>query len=223
LDGAGDRRTPQSTAAPFSRLGVAAADQGCDEFQDGCASSARCAEPRPRSLEEAEAQAYIRGFNRGEKAGFEAAAKTVETLQRALGEGLADLEHARRRIRQQSEREVVELALAIARKVVCREIATSRQCVAAVAREALKKADQQENITVKMNPTDIRFLEKLRGEGERLFETADSVRLEEDDTIESGGCVIETDCGQIDARIDEQLAVIEAAFKREFEGFDSSE
>jgi flagellar biosynthesis/type III secretory pathway protein FliH len=39
------------------------------------------------------------------------------------------------------------------------------------------------------------------------------IRLEADETISSGGCIIETESGDVDARIETQLDIIKAAFR----------
>jgi flagellar assembly protein FliH len=42
-----------------------------------------------------------------------------------------------------------------------------------------------------------------------LVEGAKSVQVMEDSTVDEGGCIIETDFGEIDARISSQLAELE--------------
>jgi flagellar assembly protein FliH len=42
-----------------------------------------------------------------------------------------------------------------------------------------------------------------------MFEGTRDIQIQEDSTVDSGGCVIETDFGEIDARIASQLAELE--------------
>jgi flagellar biosynthesis/type III secretory pathway protein FliH len=50
-----------------------------------------------------------------------------------------------------------------------------------------------------------------------FLENIDDVHLEAEDSIQSGGCLIETDRGDIDARIEKQFEAIEEAFQTQFE------
>ncbi|MCK5205137.1 MAG: hypothetical protein KAR15_14740 [Desulfobacterales bacterium] len=43
------------------------------------------------------------------------------------------------------------------------------------------------------------------------------MRFEAEDSIQSGGCLIETDMGDIDARIEKQFQAIEESFQIEFD------
>jgi flagellar assembly protein FliH len=43
-----------------------------------------------------------------------------------------------------------------------------------------------------------------------MLEGVKSVQVSEDSSVDSGGCVIETDFGEIDARISSQLAELES-------------
>jgi flagellar biosynthesis/type III secretory pathway protein FliH len=107
------------------------------------------------------------------------------------------------------------LALAIGRKVVGYEIVSNREVVVKVAREALKSVGNLQQVTLKMNPQDLRFLEENQMSVAQLAPHISDVRVEAADSIEQGGCVIDSSCGRIDAQIDSQLKMIEKAFQTE--------
>jgi flagellar assembly protein FliH len=44
-----------------------------------------------------------------------------------------------------------------------------------------------------------------------------NVTFEAEDSVQSGGCVIETDLGEIDARIEKQIQAVEESFRRAME------
>ncbi len=46
-----------------------------------------------------------------------------------------------------------------------------------------------------------------------MIENIDHVTLEAAENIQSGGCIIETDLGEIDARIEKQLQAVEESFR----------
>ncbi len=176
-------------------------------------------------LEQVEADAYRRGvadgkregLAEGEKRGFDCANAKMRGLLNSLHQALAQVQNLHRQVARELENEVVELALAIARKVVCREAATDRDIVLAVAREALQQFENPGKITIKLNPTDLQAAEETGSGFSSLTENMKEVHLEADASIGPGGCVIETDCGAIDARLDRQLQVVEAAFRHEMQ------
>jgi flagellar biosynthesis/type III secretory pathway protein FliH len=122
----------------------------------------------------------------------------------------------RSEIHREIEKEVTHLALSIAKKIVCHEIKTTRETVACVAREALARVDNPGSIKIKLNPEDLRFIQETQSELNRCLDNFDDVHLEAEDSIQSGGCLIETDRGDIDARIEKQFEAIEEAFQGQF-------
>lgn len=175
------------------------------------------------SPEQTQEYAYRKGFadgkqeglEEGEKKGFASANTKFESLMEALHQALEQLQGLRGKAAREFESEVVELSLAIARKVVYRETSTDREIVLAVAREALKQLENPGKIKIKINPADLQAAEEAGIGFCDLAENVKQIRVEAEASIDAGGCVIETDCGEIDARIDQQLQTVEAAFRNE--------
>ena len=167
-----------------------------------------------KSLDEIETQAYIRGFNKGEKAGFESAADKIESLRRLLDEAVEALRYARNRIQRDTEKEIVELVLAVAGRIVGHEVQTNREAIVAVVQEALRKVENQDTVVIKMNPADVDFLDRLRLPLSSLSRNPDGLRIEADESVGIGGCLIETDGGDIDARIESRLRIVGEAFRK---------
>ena len=166
-------------------------------------------------------QAYQRGFADGKKEGIADAASTwhalgdkkLEPLLISLQEVLLQLNNIRKETYRNIEKEVVELALAIARQVICQEITIDKEIVVGVAREALAKVEDPGRIKIKMSPSDLQFINETQSQLSSLVENFDNVSLEATESIQSGGCIIETDLGEIDARIEKQLQAVEESFR----------
>ena len=170
-------------------------------------------------------QAYQDGFNNGvekgvaegEAAGFERATQKLEPLLESLQQAVLQLGNLRQLTHQSIEQEVVELALAIARKVICREIEVDKEVVVCVAREALSRVEDPGNIKIKMNPSDLQFINETKYQLSDLIGNIDKVTIEPGENIQSGGCVVETNLGEIDARIEKQLQAVEESFRSALE------
>ena len=167
------------------------------------------------TVEEIERQAYQRGFDKGQKAGIESRSQEIEPVLKSLHQALVQLQDLRTEVYKTIEKEVVELALAIARKIVCQEVKINKELVLCVAKEALRKAEVPGEIKVKLNPSDHQFIKKNKDQLTHLLHHIENVTFEAEPSISRGGCVIETALGEIDARIEKQLNVVEETFRAE--------
>lgn len=177
------------------------------------------------SIAEIAAEAYQKGFIDGEKkgivdgekSGFDAGLKKIEPVLNSLQEALLLLQKIRKETYDCIEKEVVELALAIAKKVICREVKTDKAVVVCIAKEALARVEESGRIKIKMSPSDLQFINETKYQLSKLIENIDNVTFEAEESITSGGCIIETDLGEIDARIEKQLQAVEESFRADIE------
>lgn len=109
------------------------------------------------SLEELQRKAYEEGFASGEKAGFAEGQQKAVMLAERLRGILEEMVAFNESIRERLESQVVELSLAIAKKIVMDEINTHPDTVLDMVRRSLKKLHRTGTITVRINPA----LEKL--------------------------------------------------------------
>ena len=168
-----------------------------------------------KQAKELEEQAYIRGFEVGEKEGLESAKNRVESLLAGLDQSLLGLSKVKKELSLIAEREAVELALSIARKIVHQEIATDRTVIVNIVKKALKKVSHHKRIKIRLNPADLDAMNEIRSQTPGLTDSFDEVIFEGDTSIGNGGCVIDTNFGDVDARIEKQLLTIEEMFKEE--------
>ncbi|MFZ0132724.1 MAG: FliH/SctL family protein [Desulfobacterales bacterium] len=213
LDGTDPCRTVRADAAPFHGRGFVR-DGGDGAWSRLSSGDTLAAGGARQSRVEIETQAYIRGFNKGEKAGFDAAVEKIEALKDLLSGAVEALRRAQMQLQRDAEKEIVELALAVAGRVVGHEVKTNRDAVAAVVGEALQKVENQDAVVIKMNPAEIDFLDRLRLPLSSFFRNPDGVVIEADESVEAGGCVIETGGGDIDARLESRFRIVEDAFRK---------
>ena len=162
-----------------------------------------------------EKEAYEKGLKRGTDEGFVSGQKTVEPLLKKLDKVLFELEEAQKQIYQMAEREAVELSIAIAKKIVGKELTVNKTLIINTIREALKKVDGHGKIKVKVNPQELGCVVEAKETIKYGFKSMDKIQFESDENVTLGGCVIQTNIGEIDARIEKQLEVIEEMLKVE--------
>jgi flagellar assembly protein FliH len=138
--------------------------------------------------QEAWKEGYAAGYEEGSARGRLEAAELHQLLQ-SMHEALSGLD-------QEVAEEIQALALEVARQVVRDTLKIQPESVLAVIREALTQVPQQ-GATVRVNPLDAALVRQYLGE---QFSST-SHRLREDEEVLRGGCLVESEGGQIDAQI----------------------
>ena len=162
-----------------------------------------------------EKEAYIQGFAKGEKDGMKSGENKFKSILNNFRQAFLELEKVQKEMYLDAEKKTVSLALSIAKKVVCHEIAANKEVVLNVVKEAAKKVVNRGKIIIKTSPSDFQFVKNSDHDFLSFIDNIENVTFEEDKTISNGGCVIENDFGDIDARIEKQLQVVDEAFKCE--------
>jgi flagellar assembly protein FliH len=148
-----------------------------------------------------ERDAFAKGYAQGERAGAEAGARRSEAMLRRLGETLNEIAGLRERILRQSERQLVELALALARRIVRREVARDDEFLMALARVAVDRLGESSSATIHLHPDDF-----ARTPARHVEEwSASHVKVVPDAAVPRGGCRVESPFGFVDAGIDAQF------------------
>ncbi|MBZ5591184.1 MAG: flagellar assembly protein FliH [Acidobacteriia bacterium] len=144
-------------------------------------------------------------FREGEAAGRAAAQNEIRPLLERFAHTIEELAALRPRLREQAERDVVRLAVAIARRVVRRELTIDPQAVAGLAKAALEQLAAEERIRVRVHPEDEAAVRSSLAQTRR----ADAIEVTGDAALERGSAVFETGRGNLDASAETQLAEIE--------------
>ena len=213
------RRIDAAAVEAFSweSAGPPAAPAGKPALAAPAALSAPAAAAAPKPVTEAaelearraavERDAFAKGFAQGERAGAEAAGKRGEVMLRRLTETLDELTSLRAQMIHQTEHQMVQLALAVARRVVHREISLDRDLLVAMARVALDRLGESAQVTVRLSPEDF---EATAGARASQW-TGTTVTVVADSRVSRGGCRIDSDLGVMDAGADAQIQEIARA------------
>lgn len=161
-----------------------------------------------------EREAFAKGFAQGERAGGEAAAQRGDAMLRRLTETLEELTALRSQMIHQTERQMVQLALAVARRIVHREVSLDQDLLVAMARVALDRLSDSATVTVRLHPEEFNATAAARADAW----TGSNVVVAPDQRIPRGGCRIESDFGVVDSGIDAQLQELGRALLGEDEG-----
>ena len=151
-----------------------------------------------------------------ERAHTEGEAIRAEALEQARQEVVREhhqaLERARERyerVIQEAEGDIIALAVEVAERIIHQSIALDEQTLKRIVVGSLELVRDKRQITVLVHPEDLARMQAWRLE---LLEHVDTTALffEDDESLERGDCLIETEAGRVDARLSVQLE----SFKR---------
>src|SRR5471032_72379 len=174
--------------------------------------------PPPTEAEWMETVHHARGagYQDGYRDGQVALEAFKETFARQMaaqfGALLASLDDQWNGLEQEMALAVTRTAVQLARQVVRHELDTRPEIVSRVAQEAVGAIVlSARHLRVRIHPTDHQYV--MDGAGEAL--KARDARLVADPAIEPGGCIVDSDLGQVDARIGTRWAAAAAVFGRD--------
>jgi len=169
-------------------------------------------QPSPEArLAAIEREAFAEGFAQGERAGAEASAVQADAMLRRLARALDDIATLRTQIARDTEQQMVQLALTVARRVIQREVSTDPELMMAIARVALDRVAEAAHVTVRLNTEDHAAIAAAHDAGW----PGNHVTVVADARLPRGGCRIESDLGNIDAGIEAQLHQMTQALLQE--------
>lgn len=153
--------------------------------------------------------AYNEGYNAGHEAGFASGKPEVERLVEQLHHIIDRTLEKRAEIIEESETQLINLVLMITKKVVKVISENQKNVVINNVIQALRKLKSRGEVLIKVNLEDVELTTDHVKDFMRMVDNVQSVTVVEDSTVDKGGCIIETDFGEIDARISSQLQEIE--------------
>jgi type III secretion protein L len=107
--------------------------------------------------------------------------------------------------------QVIQLALLAARRIIGEELAVRPEHVAQLVAPLLSRVRSARQVTVRVHPDDGALLEASLAELRTGAELRGSLQLESDPALERGDCIVVSDAGVLDARIETQLLVLQRA------------
>lgn len=111
-----------------------------------------------------------------------------------------------------AEPEVIKLVMTIAEKVIGKMVRENEGAIKSIVRQAVESVIG-ERITVHLNPEDHKVITSSNEEFRDVFDRSKRIAFKEDEMMSKGGCIVETEVGTIDARLETQLKAIKKALQ----------
>lgn len=154
-------------------------------------------------------QAHQLGYEDGYKAALEERRLEIQKSIQNFDAVITALSNAKDDILKQNEAYIVKLIYHIASRIAEKAIAEDPQSVLPVLQRIIESSQEQENITVMLSKENFNSLSQIQEMTSNQFGFLKKIKLETDENIKSGGCIVETNYGTIDAQVEERVKKME--------------
>ncbi len=167
-----------------------------------------------KKIEEGMKEGYAKGFSNGQEEGFkkgyqdgfesgkkESLQKLIDFLN-ILDKSAKEISNFKENVIRESENEIAKMSLSIAKKVINRELLLDPSVVIGVIRDALNKVYYKKKFIIYVNPLDLELVKKEQEKLTSILENFESFVIKPSTQVEPGGCIVETESGTVDARLE---------------------
>ncbi|MCB0349345.1 MAG: hypothetical protein KDD37_10955 [Bdellovibrionales bacterium] len=155
--------------------------------------------------ERAYREAYELGKTEGHAQGVKDAQLIIETKMKDLESITEYLSSLRPSLLEKNEAKIVELAYAFAEKIAHKEIERDPNYIVGLIKKLAAGIQEQLDTTVKISKEDFDYIESMNQTFKRDIKLGKNAKLEADDNLKKGDCVIETNYGVVDASLDARI------------------
>lgn len=208
--------TKKSKANSFRMNDAIRVQTGVKQIEDSEVEDAierRVLEKLKSVQESAYQEAYQLGLDQGKQEAFTKNDQDIKLKLEEFNQLLTGIMNLKKELIQFNENHLVELTFHMAKRLAHKEVQSDPQVLVQVIKDAIEKAQLDEQVTVQVNPSQMEYIEKLKTETAREFEFLKKVKLEPREDITAGGCIIHTNYSEIDARFEERVSKLWTALE----------
>ena len=189
----------------FDINNVNKARQGVKELMADAITKAKSSaiEIKENALKEGQKIGYEKGFQEAYEKGENSAKEEFIPLLKTINSLIQELSEFRTMMYPKVENEMIEMITGLTKKILQHEIETKEDSVKQMILLAINSVIDKENMVIQIHPSDKGHAEAFYPELKNLYRDIKNITFEEHTGIEKGGCVIATNFGTIDARVDQ--------------------
>jgi len=137
----------------------------------------------------------------------------VTAAVHSLEEAVRRLDGLTEGLRSQVEREIADLAVAIARKIVAAEIPEGNYEIGEIVDRLMRQLPAARDVVLRLNPADLTVFRQAWSDSPELAERLDAMSVVGDPSVGRAECVVQTPAGAAQLGVPDQLDDIEEGFR----------
>lgn len=161
----------------------------------------------------AESQAFDEGYEKGRAITLSREKEKAGPMQRILVDATQCLHQHHQAMRGKVQADGIRIALELADRIIKHAIHSDSEAAVQNIRNVIQVAVHHEHVKIKLNPEDVKIVRNIILTAFPDVDIDHQFEFITDRSIHRGGCLVETDYGIVDARIDQQLDAIAGELK----------
>jgi flagellar assembly protein FliH len=150
-------------------------------------------------------EAYQLGLDEGREKAFQDKSAELEEKFVHLEKVLTSIETLKHDLITFNETQIVHLIFYMSKRLVMSEITERPELIVDVLKQAIEAAQSDENVTIRLSPSDFAFVQTIKETLGKDFDSLKRAKIESSDDVATGGCMIETNYGDVNASLDQRL------------------
>ncbi|OQY19100.1 MAG: hypothetical protein B6I36_05080 [Desulfobacteraceae bacterium 4572_35.1] len=147
-------------------------------------------------------------YEQGRQSAIDEIEGKLASATRSLAAACSEITSLKEKMLQRSSDDMLRLVFVIAERVINTEISIDREIVARTVQQAIQAAVSAEEFRIKVNPEDMQVVQERKPLFIASLSGLSNIEFVADPSITSGGCILESPLGRVDATIEAQLDAI---------------
>lgn len=158
-----------------------------------------------KEAEEIREAAYQKGYKLGYQKGI-AIEKEFQSIYQQVSSVLEKIKEQQALTLKNQEKDIIELVMLLTEKIIGTIVEVRPEIISNIIKNTLEEVKDTENVVLKVNPVHLPYLTPFN---ERFTEVySGNLLIIDDPNMEPGDCLVSTENGFIEAKINEQLALL---------------
>jgi len=162
-------------------------------------------------------KARLEGIEQGKSLGREVAQRELMPALELMQQYATMLAAERADLSARFEEQLVSLATQMAEKILNAELNVKPEMLVGIVKNALRSVTEAKQVTLRVHPQDLELLRAKTEEIAAGLSSAAVLDLRPDDSLRRGDCLVDSDIGSLDAKLETQLTSLKQQLEMSLE------
>lgn len=155
--------------------------------------------------EETLQKAYEEGFSDGKKDGQAEVQVKSQPLLDSFQKLILEFENLRESLFKANEEFLIHMVYRLTKAVILKEVKEDKEYLKRLIANILERMGIRENVHIYVGSAEFSTAQALKGDLAQILGELKNITIDVDNEIQTGGCRVETDFSEVDARLEVQI------------------
>lgn len=162
-------------------------------------------EEQTHIYDESKNRGYDDGYKDGYDEGHNSGMESVEEIQNELNQQIEEVQKQQSTLLYDTEKDMVDLVYDIVKNITYGAFELKEDLLAVLVKRGIANATIQNKVSIKVSPDDYDNVIKHKEDFTKLIDSSKEIEILKDFSLLKNDCLIETEFGNIDCGLTEQL------------------